>query len=110
MLNKMRRLIIRHNDGIRKKIKTLKDHLKLLDRSQNQRWDNFVLSLSKHFRGEITNASNKALGNYFREQEDNVEKLNRTCRKTWKSLKFVKNKLLSQVHIGQMKKTFIIRR
>jgi hypothetical protein len=69
----------------------------LLDKSQNQRWDNFVLPLSKRFRGEITNASDNALVNYFREQEDNVEKLNRICRKSWKSLKYVKDNLLLQV-------------
>jgi hypothetical protein len=95
--NEIRRLIVRHNQGIRKKIKTLKDHLKLLDKSQNLRWDNFALTLSKHFRGEVINDSDKALVNYFREQEDNVERSNRICRKKWKSLKFIKEKLTLQI-------------
>jgi hypothetical protein len=34
---------------------------------------------------------------YFREQESNVERLNRICRKTWETLDYVKNKILSQI-------------
>jgi hypothetical protein len=46
--NEVTRLIIKHNIGIRKKTKTLKDQLKTLDRSQKERWDNFPAALSKH--------------------------------------------------------------
>jgi hypothetical protein len=95
--NGIRRLIIKHNSAMNKKIKTLNDQLNMADRTQNQRWTTFTMSLSKHFRGEITNASDKALVEYFREQETNVEKLNRICRKSWETLDYIKTKLLSQV-------------
>jgi hypothetical protein len=57
--NGIRRLIIKHNNSMRKKIKTLNDQLKSLDRTQNQRLDIFTSSLSIHFRGEVSNASGK---------------------------------------------------
>jgi hypothetical protein len=95
-----KKLIITHNNGLRKKIKTLKDQLIRLDKSQGDRWGNFTNSLIQHFRDEITNASQNCMINYYKSQEDNLENLNRKCRKTWKTLDFIKNILLEQMPQG----------
>jgi hypothetical protein len=45
-----KKLVIAHNNGIRKKIKTLKRQLSQLDKIQNEIWENFTTLLLKHFR------------------------------------------------------------